>query len=71
MEKNLAKKIIPLVNNEDNYPLLQYYVEERIETLRTFLEKTKEHEQIKEIQGAIAELRRFQTLREQAVEGAK
>ena len=71
MEKELARAIIPLVNDVDHYPLLQQYVEERIEVLRTFLEKTTEHEKIREIQGAIAELRRFQPLRDQALEGAK
>ena len=71
MEKALARSIIPLVNDPDNYPLLIQYVEARIEVLRAFLENTKEHEKILEIQGAIAELRRFQTLRDQALEGAK
>tara|TARA_R100001510_G_C7579866_1_gene153262 strand:- start:357 stop:572 length:216 start_codon:yes stop_codon:yes gene_type:complete len=71
MEKALARSIIPLVNDVDHYPLLIQYVEARIEVLRTFLENTKEHEKIMEIQGAIAELRRFQTLRDQALEGAK
>jgi len=71
MEKILAKKILPLVNDVEKYPLLQDYVDNRIETMRNFLENTKEHEKILEVQGAIAELRRFQTLRDQALEGAK
>jgi hypothetical protein len=71
MEKVLAKKILPLVNDIEKYPLLQDYVDTRIETMRNFLENTKEHEKILEVQGAIAELRRFQTLRDQALEGAK
>jgi hypothetical protein len=71
MEKVLAKKILPLVNDVEKYPLLQDYVDTRIETMRNFLENTKEHEKILEVQGAIAELRRFQTLRDQALEGAK
>lgn len=71
MEKKIAKDILPLVNNTEQYPLLQVFVESRIETLRSYLENTKEHNKILEIQGAIAELRRFQTLREQAIEGAK
>jgi hypothetical protein len=71
MEKVLAKKILPLVNDVEKYPLLQDYVDNRIETMRNFLENTKEHEKILEVQGAIAELRRFQTLRDQALEGAK
>jgi hypothetical protein len=71
MDKIKAKEILPLVNNVDQYPLLQSYVSSRIETSRQYLETTKDHVKIMEIQGAIAELRRFQTLREQAIEGAK
>ena len=71
MEKVLAKKILPLVNDVEKYPLLQDYVDNRIETMRNFLENTKDHDKILEVQGAIAELRRFQTLRDQALEGAK
>ena len=71
MEQRLAKDILPLVNNIEHYPWLQAYVANRIETLRGYLENTKEHNKILEIQGAIAELRKFQTLREQAIEGAK
>jgi len=71
MEKVLAKSILPLVNDVEKYPILQSYIENRIETMRSFLENTKDHEKILEVQGAIAELRRFQTLRDQALEGAK
>lgn len=71
MDKQLSKKILPLVNDIEKYPLLQEYIENRIETMRSFLENTKDHQKILEVQGAIAELRRFQTLREQALEGAK
>ena len=71
MEKVLAKKILPLVNDVEKYPLLQDYVDNRIETMRNFLENTKDHTKLTEVQGAIAELRRFQTLRDQALEGAK
>jgi hypothetical protein len=71
MEKILAKKILPLVNDVEKYPLLQDYIDNRIETMRNFLENTKDHDKIMEVQGAIAELRRFQTLRDQALEGAK
>ena len=71
MEKEIAKKILPLVNDVERYPLLQDYIEDRIETMRNFLENTKDHQKVLEVQGAIAELRRFQTLRDQALEGAK
>jgi len=71
MDKELAKKVLPLVNDTDLYPVLLAYADSRIETMRTYLETTKEHDKILEIQGAIAELRRFKTLREQAIEGVK
>lgn len=71
MEKQLAKKLMPLATQPDLYPLLQAYVEDRIETMRGYLETTRDHVKLLEIQGAIAELRRFQTLREQVIEGAK
>lgn len=71
MDVKTAKQILPLVNNVDHYPLLQTYVAMRIEVLRGYLENTKDHVKMMEIQGSIAELRRFQTLREQAIEGAK
>lgn len=71
MNKEISKKILPLVNDVEKYPLLQDYIDDRIETMRNFLENTKDHQKVLEVQGAIAELRRFQTLRDQALEGAK
>ena len=71
MEKDLARSILPLVNDVDKYLILQEYIDNRIETMRNFLENTKDHDKILEVQGSIAELRRFQTLRDQALEGAK
>jgi hypothetical protein len=35
------------------------------------LETTKETDRMREIQGAIAELRRFSTLREEVIKGSK
>jgi glutaredoxin-related protein len=71
MDKDTARAILPLVNDLERYELLQSYVRARIEVLRGYLESTKELNKVLEIQGSIAELRRFQTLREQAVEGSK
>jgi len=71
MEKSLSKVILPLVNDVQSYSVLQMFVQSRINILRGYLENTKDHHKILEIQGAIAELRRFETLREQAIEGAK
>jgi len=71
MDKDTARAILPLVNDLERYELLQLFVRNRIETLRGYLENTKELNKVLEIQGAIAELRRFQTLREQSIEGSK
>lgn len=71
MDKELAKAILPLVNDQNLYPVLMGYIDNRIEVMRNYLETQKDHEKVLEIQGAIAELRRFKTLREQALEGAK
>lgn len=71
MDKTTSRNLLPLVNNEECYHSLRAYVESRIETMRTYLETTKDAQKITEIQGAIAELRRMHTLREQAIEGAK
>jgi hypothetical protein len=71
MEKSLAKAVLPLANDAQLYSVLQMYIQARINVMRGYLENSKEHHKILEIQGAIAELRRFETLREQAIEGAK
>ena len=71
MDQKLAKAILPLVNDTDHYQILQMYIENRIEILRDYLEKTEEHSKMMRIQGQINELRAFQYLREQALEMAK
>jgi hypothetical protein len=43
----------------------------RIEQHRNNLEKQKDRDRILEIQGAIAELRRFTTLRDEVIKGAE
>jgi len=71
MEKAVARSLLPLVNDSEKYAIIQTYIENRIDTMRSFLENTKDHAKLMEVQGAVAELRRFQTLRDQALEGAK
>jgi hypothetical protein len=65
MDGPLCKTMLPLVNDPELYPTLQDYINYRIEILRGFLEKTHDHYTILGIQGAITELRRFQTLQDQ------
>ena len=50
---------------------LQDYAAARIARHQRLLETSKEHHHISQIQGAIAELRRFETLRDEVIEGAK
>lgn len=71
MDKSFFKSIALLVNDPTIYPMLQSYVDKRIDVLRTQLETAKEHHRILEIQGAIHELRRFKTLREEVTKGAQ
>ena len=51
--------------------LLHEYVSVRIAAYHQQLENTKDHQRILEIQGAIAELRRFKTLRDEMIKGAE
>jgi len=51
--------------------LLLEYTLAKIALLHTQLECTKDHERVLEIQGSIAELRRFRTLRDEVIAGAK
>lgn len=70
MDKDFYRSLLLLVNDIQTLSLLQRYVDQRIHILRDQLEKTKEHSRVLEIQGAIAELRRFATLREEVIKGA-
>lgn len=51
--------------------MLQDYVEYRIATLREQLENAHDVDQMRQIQGSIRELKRFKTLRDEIVTGAK
>ena len=62
------REILPLVNDKALYTILKSYVDFRIGILSQFLEREKDVDRIRELQGAIAELRRFHTLREEAIE---
>ena len=66
MNKDVAKVLLPVINKKDDYDLFLLYIEDRIEILRGFLEREKDPQRVREVQGAIAELRKFFTLREEA-----
>lgn len=69
MDRDVARFCLLLVNDFENYQRLQAIVEEKIKNHLENLEKTKDTTRIYEIQGAIAELRRWQHLKEE-VQGA-
>jgi len=63
--------LLLLVNEKDHMDRLRAYADMRIEQHRNNLEKQKDRDRILEIQGAIAELRRFTTLRDEVIKGAE
>lgn len=60
-----------LVNDKDQMDRLEEYVAERIRHHRDNLEKQKDMNRILEAQGAILELKRFKTLRDEVIKGAE
>jgi len=71
MDRDLCRLLLLLVNEKDNMDRLRAYAEARIEQHRSNLEKQKDRDRILEIQGAIAELRRLATLRDEVIKGAE
>ena len=71
MTKSLYRFLLLLVNNKEQMQRLQDSAVARVAHHQKLLETTKDHHRILEIQGAIAELRRFETLRDEVTEGSK
>jgi hypothetical protein len=71
MDKLFYRRLLILVNDKNNMDLLQEYVSARIAQYHKQLEGAKEHQRVLEIQGAIAELRRFNTLRDEVNKGSE
>ena len=71
MDKKFCRSILLMVNQKDTYEMLQDYVEYRIATLREQLENAHDVDKMRQIQGSIRELKRFKTLRDEIVTGAK
>jgi hypothetical protein len=69
--KQFYRSLLLLVNNDEQMERLQSYANHRIETLRNQLEKQKDRDRVLEIQGAISELRRFSTLRDEVIKEAE
>ena len=71
MDKHTFRALLPLVNNKAVMELLETYAKARIEIRRDQLEQTRHPERFREAQGALAELRRLLTLRDEVREGSK
>lgn len=71
MDKATCRGLLPLVNDREQMERLAAYADARIESYRDLLEKQKDAQRILEIQGAIAELRRINTLRDEVIKGSE
>lgn len=71
MDKLFYRSLLLLVNDKEKMDILQEYASARIAQFHQQLEGTKDHHRILEIQGSIAELRRFKTLRDEVIKGSK
>ncbi len=71
MDKQLYRSLLLLVNDNDTMDRVHAYVDARIEVLRDQLETTTSNDRIPALQGAIRELRRLKTLRDEVIKGAE
>lgn len=71
MDKDTSRALLPLVNDKETMERLQVYIDYRINKYRDLLEVQKDFDRITEMQGAMAELRRFRTLRDEVIKGAE
>ena len=71
MIKEVAKKLLKLVNVKSNTDLLELYMNDRISIINKQMEQAPNMQDINQMQGAIKELRRLQTLRDEVIAGAK
>jgi 5-bromo-4-chloroindolyl phosphate hydrolysis protein len=71
MDKQFYRTLLMLVNDTDKYGLLQSYVDKRIQRLQNTLETCTDLEEVRRLQGRIAELRRLQHLRDEVITEAK
>tara|TARA_B100000768_G_C11213939_1_gene347276 strand:- start:61 stop:276 length:216 start_codon:yes stop_codon:yes gene_type:complete len=71
MDKEFYRGMLLLINSLDQYQSLQGYAETRINNLLTQLSTERDMDNIIRIQGAIFELKRFSTLREEVLKGAE
>lgn len=71
MDKIQYKLLLPLVNDTSCYSILLEYTEVRMKLLMKQLSTEQDMEKVKRTQGAIAELQRFKTLRNEVIKGSE
>lgn len=71
MDKDLCRELLLLVNDKKQLDLVNKYAEAKILQHHRQLEGAVTHIDVAKIQGAINELRRFKTLRDEVLRGAE
>ena len=71
MIKEVASKLVPLVDSKKNSDLLELYMNHRVEELHKLLEQYDDVHNIARAQGAIHEIRRLKTLRDEVLAKSK
>jgi hypothetical protein len=67
MNRELAREILPLVNDHDFYAMVKSYADYRIKELKDQFLGVYKMDDVARIQGAIMELKRFATLRDEVL----
>lgn len=67
MTPDIAKKLLPLVNVKRNLDALELYMESRITDMHRNMEQGEDMKAMYQAQGAIKELRRLRTLRDEVI----
>lgn len=67
MTPDIAKKLLPLVNVKRNLDALEMYMESRITDMHRNMEQGEDMKAMYQAQGAIKELRRLRTLRDEVI----
>ena len=70
MTPEIAKKLLPLINVKRNLDALEMYMESRITDMHRNMEQGEDMKAIYQAQGAIKELRRLRTLRDEVISKA-
>ena len=71
MIQEVAKELLKVVNDKKTMDALEKYMNYRVEELHKLLEQQDKISDINKAQGAIKELRRIKTLREEVISKAR